>query len=519
MSLRPTPRWSFSRVDSAAEQRQPQVADSAAEPGSAVARVSSVSASSRRTGLRRLGLLTGAAVGLALLQPGLALASGAGVAKTAAPVDDAAAATAMVAWHDRDPGTYYVPPPDRGALTQIAALLHRHQRDDAARIAAMVTTPQAVWLTGGTPAQVREQTRKTVHAAAEQHKIPVLVAYNLPFRDCAQYSSGGAKNTADYLAWIGGVAAGIGKNKAVVLVEPDGLGIIPFYQPLYGSMDWCQPRDAAGNPQPGATPADRFAALNGAVDKLAALPGADVYLDGTNSAWLNTGEITDRLLKAGVKRADGFFLNVSNYRTTSDSNHYGGWISDCLAASTAGASWAIGHPGYCPGPYLNGVMDYSPAHVAEVDAKFVDMLAGAKPTTRYLVDTSRSGRGPNDMSAYAAAPYNQPASVVSALRAANWCNPPGAGAGDRPTSKTGVPLAAAYLWVKTPGQSDGSCDSAGGARAWDYSAYNPWKITDPAAQSHFDPLWGMVDPAAGAWFPQQALELARLAQPALPTHR
>jgi hypothetical protein len=30
-----------------------------------------------------------------------------------------------------------------------------------------------------------------------------------------------------------------------------------------------------------------------------------------------------------------------------------------------------------------------------------------------------------------------------------------------------------------------------------------------------DPLWGMVDPAAGAWFPQQALELARNATPPL----
>ena len=36
-----------------------------------------------------------------------------------------------------------------------------------------------------------------------------------------------------------------------------------------------------------------------------------------------------------------------------------------------------------------------------------------------------------------------------------------------------------------------------------------------AAQSHFDPLWGMVDPAAGLWFPQQALQLAQNAVPPL----
>jgi endoglucanase len=69
------------------------------------------------------------------------------------------------------------------------------------------------------------------------------------------------------------------------------------------------------------------------------------------------------------------------------------------------------------------------------------------------------------------------------------------------------------LWIKTPGQSDGSCDIAGGARAWDYSQYDPWSSSiDP---EHFDPLWGMVDPAAGDWFPEQALDLVNNAEPPL----
>jgi endoglucanase len=72
----------------------------------------------------------------------------------------------------------------------------------------------------------------------------------------------------------------------------------------------------------------------------------------------------------------------------------------------------------------------------------------------------------------------------------------------------------AYLWVKVPGESDGQCDSAGGARAWDYSLYNPWNLAT-AAQSTFDPLWGMVDPSAGTWFPAQALQLAQNANPPL----
>jgi endoglucanase len=106
--------------------------------------------------------------------------------------------------------------------------------------------------------------------------------------------------------------------------------------------------------------------------------------------------------------------------------------------------------------------------------------------------------------------------VISTLQAGNWCNAPGSGLGPRPTASTGAPLVDAYLWVKTPGESDGQCDAAGGARAWDYSIYTaPGWPTDAAHQALFDPLWGQYDPAAGQWFPQIALQLARNAKPPL----
>jgi endoglucanase len=72
----------------------------------------------------------------------------------------------------------------------------------------------------------------------------------------------------------------------------------------------------------------------------------------------------------------------------------------------------------------------------------------------------------------------------------------------------------AYLWIKNIGESDGACDIASGARAWDFTKYNPWGLTGEG-QNRFDPLWGMVDPAAGTWFPEQALRLAENANPPL----
>ncbi len=409
----------------------------------------------------------------------------------------------------------YVPPPSHDAIAQIKDLVKNHEYKDAALVTTMVTTPQAVWVEGGTPRAARKQVATTMRAAARQHAVPVLVAYDLPFRDCSQYSAGGALSTDDYLAWINGVAQGIGNGRATVVLEPDGLGIIPFNTDLNGNAEWCQPKDADGNPQPGASPAERYRALNGAVDRLKMQPNVKVYLDGTHSAWLGVGEISDRLVRAGVQRADGFFLNVSNYQSTDRQQKYGTWISDCIAFANDAeeGGWRLGHYGYCASQYY-------PADPNDIstwglsDAWYASNMGTATPTAHFIVDTSRNGRGPNDMSAYAAAPYNQPASVVSSLAGGSWCNPPGRGLGLRPTTATGVPLLDAYLWVKTPGESDGSCDIAGGARAWDYTVYNPWGVTGDA-QNHFDPLWGRVDPAAGAWFPAQAVQLARLAVPSL----
>ncbi len=134
-----------------------------------------------------------------------------------------------------------------------------------------------------------------------------------------------------------------------------------------------------------------------------------------------------------------------------------------------------------------------------INQRFASMLGTTTPTARFIIDTSRNGHGPLNGAQYAAAPYNQPSDVQAKLTSGNWCNPPGAGLGLRPTANTGVALVDAYLWVKIPGESDGSCDIAGGARAWDYTQYNPWSLTGDA-QNHFDCSggWSTRPPASGS---------------------
>ena len=393
-----------------------------------------------------------------------------------------------------DPNTqFYVPKPNPGAIEQISNLISSHHTADANLIRRMIKQPQAVWFTKGTPESVEQDVSNTIERAIGQGAVPVLVAYNIPFRDCAQFSAGGATSVAEYKAWIDGFAAGIGDAKAVVILEPDSLGIIPWYNPFADrdtwvtnpNYEWCQPAEA----NPATAASDRFAMLSYAVDKLKANPGTSVYLDGTHSAWLGAGDAADRLIQAGVADADGFFVNVSNYRLNSHLEKYSTWISKCIAFASNPASWGNGHSEWCASQYFPAnPNDFSTWGLT--DQWYTDNVESQtwwyseSVLKHFVIDTSRNGRGPWTPS-------------TSYPDAQDWCNPPDRGVGVRPTANTGVALLDAYLWVKIPGESDGQCTRGLGPTGT------------------VDPEWGIVDPAAGAWFPEMALDLVHNANPPL----
>jgi endoglucanase len=390
---------------------------------------------------------------------------------------------------------FFVPAPDKGAVKQIKDLVKQGDSSGAALLTAMVSEGHAVWFTDGTPGNVLGQVRQTMMLAKVQHTVPVLVAYDIPGRDCQQYSAGGALDAASYAAWIDGFAKGIGTGKAIVILEPDGLGLLP---------------SNCGGPKPGYpfTDADRYLELNAAVDRLGQLPNVSVYLDATHSNWLGVSNISQRLVTAGVDRAEGFFLNASNYQYTANLVQYGTWISKCIASSFSGCAniyWnggpagtvlaglinpSSGEPfGAWNGVTLSAYGEWSDTTtVPALNTSGINaQLAGVVPATHFVIDTSRNGLGP----------WQFPSTYPDGNTAQDWCNPPGRGVGIPPTTQTGNALVDAYLWVKVPGESDGSCNRS-------------------VAGSTTDPYWGgIVDPAAGEWFPQQALQLAQLAHPAL----
>jgi endoglucanase len=65
-----------------------------------------------------------------------------------------------------------------------------------------------------------------------------------------------------------------------------------------------------------------------------------------------------------------------------------------------------------------------------------------RPQDHFVIDTSRNGNGPHGN---------------------DWCNPPGRHVGEVPTCNTGDEKCDAFLWIKIPGESDGTGN--GGPRA------------------------------------------------------
>jgi endoglucanase len=365
--------------------------------------------------------------------------------------------------------------PNSSAARQAELWADEGRDRDAAMMRGIASTPQAVWFEDG-PSQhvdVAYEVRQVVKEAGQQRAVPVLVAYYVPGRDCAQYSAGGAPSEEAYREWIDAFASGIGNRPAVVILEPDSLALLPGEPSRPADSGPVEPRPAEPAPVDPALVEQRFRLIRYAVERLRRNLLTAVYLDAGHSNWQpllddETGSAAEaapklgmatRLIRAGIDRATGYFLNASNYRSTEELIAYGTRLSKCI--------------------YLrqrNGGAECTAEEIAAVRVP-------SRKLTHFVLDTSRNGQGPWEPPAGA---YPDPQ---------NWCNPPGRGLGPRPTTRTGDPLVHAFLWIKRPGESDGACTRGLPGTA--------------------DPVHGGVDPPAGEWWPEYALGLAQRANPPL----
>ncbi|KKD03059.1 glycoside hydrolase family 6 protein [Streptomyces sp. WM6386] len=271
--------------------------------------------------------------------------------------------------------------PEGTAAQQVAEFEKSGKDADAEQIRKIAEQPTGQWIGTENPEQ---EARGFTEAADKAGRTALLVLYNIPHRDCGNYSQGGAADGNAYRTWLDSVAAGIGDRAATVILEPDA---------VLHLVDGCTQDEFHE---------ERYDLLQGAITKLKSLKNTKVYLDAGNAGWGHPDQIFEPLQWAGVDKADGFSVNVSNFYSTEDSIAYGKQLS------------------------------------AKVGNK------------HFVIDTSRNGNGP----------YNEGKADE------RWCNPPGRALGETPTTKTADPLVDAYVWVKRPGESDGECKGGPKAGEW-----------------------------------------------------
>ncbi|MEU9195753.1 glycoside hydrolase family 6 protein [Streptomyces hundungensis] len=225
-------------------------------------------------------------------------------------------------------GPFWVDP-DTKAAHQLAAYTRAGDDGRAALIRKIAEQPVGAWIAGDRP---EAAVRAATGAAAKAGRMALLVLYNIPHRDCGQFSRGGAPDDDAYRDWVDQVARGIGERPTMVVLEPDA---------ILHLVDGCTPEPFH---------AARYALLKAAVERLKQQPATKVYVDAGNAGWRSPDALDEPLRRAGIQSADGFAVNVSNFQTTGASREFG----ERLSAKVGGKHFVIDTSRNGNGPYTEG---------------------------------------------------------------------------------------------------------------------------------------------------------------------
>jgi cellulose 1,4-beta-cellobiosidase len=350
-------------------------------------------------------------------------------------------------------GAVFYVNPDYKATIEALAAKHPESADKLKKLSAYST---AIWMSK--IADLSKLPQYLADAEAQQTAggkpiVPTFVVYNMPGRDCAAAASAGelppneageARYQKEYIDVIATALAAHPKVNTALILEPDSLAN------LVTNLE--KPACAAAEPI-------YKRAIAYAIAKLS-LPNAFIYVDAAHAGWLGWPrnivksyalykQVLD--MAGGPDRIRGFATDVSNYDPAKD--------------PTAPKR----DPAAAPNDELGYIAD----------------LAKGLPTVgitgkAFVIDTGRDG--------------------VPNVRTSpgNWCNIKGAGLGERPQSSP-APNVDAYLWIKVPGESDGTADKS--AARFDENC-----VSDDAAAGA---------PEAGLLFEPYLLDLVKNAKPAL----
>ncbi|KAF3909339.1 Exoglucanase-6A [Arthrobotrys entomopaga] len=303
--------------------------------------------------------------------------------------------------------------------------------DGAAAAKIIQKTPTFIWLSSIYDVSYLEpyllDAKAIQDSTGVQQTIP-LVVYDLPGRDCAALASQGELDLSidsvnayktQFIDEIVSIMRKYLSLRYVIVLEPDSLANLVTNLHI----------DACANAAAIYKTCVAYA-ISQLQDKNVA-----VYLDIGHSNWLGwsqdlqpTAELFAEVKKWAGQRTNkwrGFVSNVANY------NAYNSTTADKI---------------YGPGP------DNSNWNEWRFYNALTPYFTNLGLPTKFMVDQSRSGQ------------------MNIRSSASSWCNVNNAGLGTRPTTVTGDCNVDAIVWVKPPGESDGTSDSS--APRFDASCIN-----------------------------------------------
>ncbi|MGW7514937.1 glycoside hydrolase family 6 protein [Streptomyces sp. NPDC054796] len=382
--------------------------------------------------------------------------------------------------------------------------------------------PTAVWLDRIAAIEgangkmgLRDHLDTALQQANGSQLVVQLVIYNLPGRDCAALASNGElgpteidRYKTEYIDPIAAILADpkYANLRIVTTVEIDSLpNLVTNTGGRATATPECDAMKANGNYVKG---------VGYALNKLGDAGNVYNYVDAGHHGWIgwddNFGASADVFKQAAtaegatVDDVHGFITNTANYSPTKEPYFT---INDSVGGrSVRESKWVD----------WNRYVDEQSFAQAFRD-KLVSV--GFSSSIGMLIDTSRNGWG-GTARPTGPGPQTDVDSYVNGgktdqrIHVGNWCNQKGAGLGERPTAAPAAGIDA-YVWVKPPGESDGSSKEIPNDEGKGFDRMCDPTYTGNPRNNH-NMSGALPDaPISGQWFSAQFQELLKNAYPAL----
>ncbi|WP_203791701.1 glycoside hydrolase family 6 protein, partial [Paractinoplanes rishiriensis] len=250
-----------------------------------------------------------------------------------------------------------------------------------------------------------------------------------------------------------------------------------------------------------------------ALQKLGALANTYQYVDAAHHGWIGwdtnfapTAQIMLQAAQASgsVNNVHGFITNTANYSALQEP--YFQVTSSVGGTSVRQSKWVDWNQ------YVDE-LTFAQAFRTQL------ISVGFPSSIGMLIDTSRNGWGGSARPTAASTStvldtFVNESRVDRRIHAGNWCNQSGAGLGERPRSAPASGIDA-YVWVKPPGESDGSSSLIPNDEGKGFD-----RMCDPTYTGNArngNSMSGALPnaPISGAWFSAQFAQLMQNAYPPL----